>query len=414
MNDRWIEILRNYRWHRGVAPSRRSARRLRSLALAVSIASSAIGCGGQGEGSSSDAGSQTETKGDAQELTLGDPAVFGPYVVGHVGLMLNDGERDRALPVEAWYPVDVSALGPSAVADFEQGEHGTTLEALLAEAPTCTTQGTRARAGGSLARAKLPLLVMSHCHGCVRWWMFSVAEHLASQGFAVIAVDHVGNTMFDAIAGEILPLGKATLATRIADVRFVLDRALAADPAFPAALAAAIDAERVGLIGHSFGAVTVGGVAQVDPRIRAVAALGAPVDNPLLPGVDAAALKLPTLMALLVEDNSIGTLGNDFLLANFDELPGPGWLMQIADAGHFSLTDIAWLRPELSAGCGAATSMTTQKPMVYPAPVEVREVVATALAAFFRATLNGEESAAAWMAQPPALPRVSWKHKPAP
>jgi len=331
--------------------------------------------------------------------------------VGHVGLVLQDATRSRSLPVQAWMPVEVSALGPDGVSSFESGDRRATLEALLAEAPTCTTQGTRARAGGTLARAKLPLIVMSHCHGCVRWWMFSVAEHLASHGFAVLAVDHTGNTLFDAIAGTMLPLNKETLATRIADVRFVLDRVLAADPAFPAALAAAIDPAQVGLIGHSFGAVTVGGVAQVDTRVRAVAALGAPIDNPLLPGVDAAAIQQPTLMVLLEEDNSIGMIGNDFLLANYDELSGPAWLMRIAEAGHFSLSDLAGLRPELSAGCGAATAMTTQKPMVYPPPSEIRAVVATGLAAFFRAELVHEPVALDWLAKPPALPRVTWSHK---
>ena len=391
---------------------RRSPRRGTALAWCLALALASAGCGAAADAGGAVSGADVTD--DASEPALGDPGDFGPYAIGHVGLTLLDTSRNRSLPVEAWMPVQVSALGPDDVADFETGARRATLEALLAEAATCTTQGTRARPGGTLARARLPLIVMSHCHGCVRWWMFSVAEHLASQGFAVIGVDHTGNTVFDAVAGSMLPLNKDTLATRIADVRFVLDRVLAADPAFPAPLTAAIDAAHIGLIGHSFGAVTVGGVAQVDDRVRAVAALGAPMDNPLLPGVDAAAIHQPTLMALLVEDNSIGSIGNDFLQANYDELPGPAWLMRVADAGHFSLSDIAGLRPELSAGCGTATAMTTQKPMRYPAPSEIRAVIGTALAAFFRAHLNGEAAAAAWLAAPPTLPRVSWSQKPAP
>lgn len=384
-----------------------SLRRLGAAAMALAALAAWPACGGDADGGgdavASDAAADTELQ------AAGDPGTFGPNAVGHLRVEATDAARGRTLPVELWYPTRISAVGPASVQDFEPGAHAAALATLLAEAPTCTTAGTRARAGGERIGESLPLVVFSHCHGCVRWWTFSLAEHLASQGFVVAAVDHVGNTVFDTLAGNPLPLGPKTLTTREQDLLFVVDRILAGDAAFPAEIVGAIDAERVGALGHSFGAVSVGRLATLEPRIRAVAALGAPMQNPLLPGVDVPALKQPQLYLLLSEDNSIGTIGNDFIRSNYHSATAPAWFVEVADAGHWSISDIAGMTDAFAPGCGAGKRMGDGSSFAYPPPAAIHAAIAPWIAAFFRARLQQDPTAIAWIAAPPTLPRLIWK-----
>lgn len=336
------------------------------------------------------------------------PDAAGPWAAGHTTIVLAGGPDGRDLPLSLWWPTPSSAAAPEAVSAMETGPHAATLATLLPSAPTaCVASGTDARAGGPLARSKMPLLLLSHCHGCVRWWMHSTAAALAQHGFAVAAVDHVGNTLWEQLQGKAAPLSPATLARREADLRFVLARIEASDPALPAGFAAAVDVQALGALGHSFGAVTVGRLATVEPRVKAVAALGAPMENPLLPGVVVHDLAPPLLMALLEEDNSIGAYGNTLLEENFATAPGPAWLLRVADAGHFSVTDIAGLSKHSLAGCGEAKRMTTLQPFAYPDPAAVRAKLRPWLVAFFVAHVVGDARAKAWLAAPPAQPGIA-------
>ena len=135
-----------------------------------------------------------------------------------------------------------------------------------------------------------PVIAFSHCHNCIRFSAMSIAERLASHGFVVVAPDHTGNTMFDPLP----TLDPTFLAVRAGDIRFVLDQVL--DPnasAVPASLRGRLDASRVGMLGHSFGGVTTGLVVQDDPRPKAGLSIAAPMENPLLAGVDLATIQKP-------------------------------------------------------------------------------------------------------------------------
>ena len=55
---------------------------------------------------------------------------------------------------------------------------------------------------------------------------------------------------------------------------------------------------------------------------------------------------------LAEEDNSILEVGNTFLRDNFDRAPPPVWRVDIADAGHWSVSDICGLTEKFIAGCG--------------------------------------------------------------
>ena len=112
--------------------------------------------------------------------------------------------------------------------------------------------------------------------------------------------------------------------------------------------------------------------------------LGAPADNPLLPGVDAAALTAPTTWLLLEEDNSIGEPGNMLIEGNFEAVSGPSRLVRFPDAGHWSVSDIVGMVAETMPGCGQGTRQDgSGEGFAYPEPAQARAttagVVATAL-----------------------------------
>ncbi|MEZ4367547.1 MAG: hypothetical protein R2939_14910 [Kofleriaceae bacterium] len=238
-----------------------------------------------------------------------------------------------------------------------------------------------------------PLVLLSHCHECTRLSQVSTARRLATHGFVVLAVEHTGNTLWNQLAGDGVELSEAFLAVRAADVIAVLDAAGDA----PLGLGATLDLARVGVVGHSYGAVTAGLVAQRDARIGAAAALAAPMENPLLPGVTVADLAVPLLFEVAVEDNSITELGNLFIRNNFEDAPGPAWKLELADAGHWSVSDLVGLVPAFAAGCGDGVRQTDETPFTYLAPTVGRAIAAATVTAFFAATLRSEPGAQAYL-----------------
>lgn len=341
----------------------------------------------------------------------------GPHPAGHVHLQLSDPQSGRSLPVTLWYPADPSAAaqasaGVSAATFLPEGPTRTALQTLLDAAPAgCTVpKVSSAPDAAPAATGGWPLVVFSHCHGCTRFSAHSLAVRLASHGIAVAAPDHVGNTRMEAQAGVTAPLNGTFLQVRGRDVRFVLDALLdAAGEALPAPLRGKLDPAKVGAMGHSFGSVTTGLVAQQDPRVRAAFCLAAPIDNPLLPGVHAAQVNVPIGFVLAREDNSISELGNQFLQQNYAEVPGPAWLIELVDAGHWSFTDVAGLVPAFAAGCGEGYRMSDGvTAFTYLDPQVARSLVARHAAAFFGLHLLGDASArtALEAAESPALETV--------
>jgi dienelactone hydrolase len=193
----------------------------------------------------------------------------------------------------------------------------------------CPSTATRADPAAQAADGPFPVVVFSHCSGCVRFSSVTASERLVSHGFVVLAADHAGDTLFDGLAGDPLPLSTATLQLRLSDQQALLD-ALEAPPSGAwAAVAELADLSRIGAMGHSFGSVTTGLLAQEDDRVRAALGVGAPMENPLLAGVEMENLDLPLLLVLLAEDNSITEVGNGLIRSNAAEPPGPAFLAEV-------------------------------------------------------------------------------------
>lgn len=140
------------------------------------------------------------------------------------------GEGARPLTTTVWYPAAASARQSEwTVAIFDAGYNARA--APLAEQPE-----------------RLPLVLLSHGTGGSAATLGWLAEHLASHGYLVAAVNHHGNT-----AAEPTPRLEAFLAwwDRPRDVTVLIDRLLA-DPRF----GPRIDAARIGVAGFSLGGYT--------------------------------------------------------------------------------------------------------------------------------------------------------------
>jgi dienelactone hydrolase len=331
----------------------------------------------------------------------GDPAppapdvsveVAGPYPVGTTRFVVEDTARGRTLPAQRWYPATEDARPEAeagfAVEAFEDEPNLTAYADLLAAAPAgCPSTQAHAAVDATAADGAFPLVLFSHCHECVRFSSFTVAERLASHGFVVIAVEHVDNALWDYLDDTGVPLDADFLPTRTADVRAALDAYLDGGAAPPA----------IGVMGHSFGSVTAGAVAQEDERVDAALGIAAPMDNPLIAGVSIEELAVPLGFLVAMEDNSITELGNTFIRDNFAMAGVPAWKAEVADAGHWSFSDMVAIAEPFVPGCGDAERQTNGDPFTYLPAADGRAVAAAWATAFFKATLLDDAGAEAYL-----------------
>jgi dienelactone hydrolase len=317
---------------------------------------------------------------------------LGSNSVGTTSWTFTDATRARDLTVQAFYPT-LAATADVAISELEPDPNRTTYAGLLATAPACPTQTLAVAVGADIAPGSFPVVLASHCHSCTRLSNATTAIRLASHGMIVLAVDHAGDLLWDHLAGSDAAIDGDELAVRAADVSATLDQLEAGS----AVVAASADLAHIGVLGHSFGAPTAALAAQSDSRIASVAALCAPIVNPLTPGVTLADVTQPVLYIVAIEDNSITELGNQLIRENYGSAAGPAWKIEVPDMGHFSVSDLDGLVDIFSAGCGSGIRQTDGTPFTYLDPETARGVAASFATAFFRATLADDAGARAYL-----------------
>jgi len=297
---------------------------------------------------------------------------------------------DLGRTAQVWYPT-TSPMADVAIETLEIEPLRSRYATLLAGVATpCPTRRLEVALDGDPEAGVFPLVLASHCHSCTRLSNATSAIRLASHGYIVISVDHAGDTLWDTLDGNEGGLTTEALAGRVADLQGILDR----ESGFPFD---SIDRTRVGVFGHSFGAVTAGRLAQLDDRVHAAAALAAPMENPFIPGVLASEIAEPVLFLVAQEDNSITEFGNNFIRTNFTNAPAAAWKLEVTDAGHWSVSNLTGLVPGFAAGCGMGRRQTDGEDFTYLDPATAREITASYLTAFFRATLDDDPGSRSYL-----------------
>jgi predicted dienelactone hydrolase len=152
------------------------------------------------------------------------------------------GESERNVGLRLWYPA-ADSKGNQAV----YRHRSTMADKSVYE----VVETGMALDGVAAAKGKFPLVVISHGFSGWSEQISRLAEHLASRGYVVAAIDHRDMT-FDSVPGFLLSFGKV-LSDRTLDQRQIIGKLV--DPAFAKtepALASA-DSSKLGLIGYSMG-----------------------------------------------------------------------------------------------------------------------------------------------------------------
>ncbi|MER0246909.1 alpha/beta hydrolase, partial [Streptomyces sp. HSW2009] len=324
-------------------------------------------------------------------ITLRLPAPSGPYPVGARVLHLVDpGRADpwrpgvrREVMATVWYPArggagrppvpQMTARAAASFADWAPRLHPGLLPATGVDWAGTLTHARRdapVRAG-----RRRPVLLYTPGGGEPRTLGTCLAEELASHGSIVVTIDHPGDASAVEFPDGTLresefrgdpradpELFAAVIAVRIADVRFVLDRLLAAADgtapragrrALPRGLARAIDPHRVGVYGHSAGGTTAAQALYDDRRIAAAVNLEGHLSHPGTPAGHPGPL-FP--VAAYGVDRPLLLVGTDgFRDAEYERSwsamlahpRGRTTWRQLSAAHHATLTDHAALAPQL-------------------------------------------------------------------
>lgn len=197
------------------------------------------------------------------------PDALGSFAVGHASFTVADDARDdRSLLVDVWYPVDDGDAQDSPLTEYLLLDPiGLPSEVAVDGLPVS-------------ARAAQTLLIFSHGYQSIHIQSFGLMEDLASHGFIVVSPEHTGNAQaspddsFDDAA-----------ANRVPDVSFLIDAMFARNRDPGDAFYDRIDEEAVGVVGHSFGAMTAIGTAagwagaDPDSRVTAIVPISAVIDG---------------------------------------------------------------------------------------------------------------------------------------
>ncbi|MFJ9695547.1 alpha/beta hydrolase family protein [Kitasatospora sp. NPDC101183] len=284
-----------------------SGTRGRAVAAVVLAAAVALGAAGAPGAMAASQGPAPVASRAATQARAALPAPTGPYAVGTTSVHLVDRDREdpwkpgrsRELMISFWYPTGRHAIGedrapymtPDAAAHF--GSAGSVVQSNIGFEPDRTDWAgvrTHARADApALPGRARPVVLYSAGLGDPRTWGTGLVEDLASRGYVVVTVDHTWEASEVSLpngelATSVMPglfaapdldagaLLRKMIATRVDDTRFVLDELphlKYSRTQLPPGLGAAMDLDRIGMVGHSGGGSTALQAMHDDPRIAA-------------------------------------------------------------------------------------------------------------------------------------------------
>lgn len=257
-----------------------------------------------------------------------DPRAAGPFAPGHrivtytKDSVVSPG-TPRVLETSIWYPAPPGS-GPISAASG--GVDGAALDP----------------SGGPY-----PLVLFSHGSCGVPRQSKFLTPLLASHGFIVVAPPHPGNTFAEFPDCQSGPALLAALSERPQDIVFALEQILAADQDPGSFFFGAIDEDRIGMSGHSFGGLTTYLVAAIEPRIDAAVAM-APA------ALADSMLAVPSLTILGALDSVVS---NPAARDAYARSSAPKWLVEIQNTGHFAFSDFCFP----TSDCNPPVTLTSEE-----------------------------------------------------
>ena len=178
-------------------------------------------------------------------MTAYNPFQRGPHPVGTRQFEWTDTKRDCSMPVDIWYP---------ATSEYQGQDLDPNIQDKFEIVPGLGASSQQAVKDARAKSDPSPLIIFSHGFGGERRQSTFFYCHLASHGYVVAAMDHVGNTTANLISGE-AAAGEAAVIERFidsrpADASFVIDQMLAGKSGLQ------VIEDQVGMSGHSFGGWT--------------------------------------------------------------------------------------------------------------------------------------------------------------
>jgi len=264
-----------------------------------------------------------------------DPFARGPYPAGVRTIEAVDTTRNRVFPCEIWCPAALEYSGRDLAPETQD-------EFTVPPRPPhrqMSVRDARARSGC------WPLIVFSHPSYFHRRSATYLCTHLASHGYVVAALDHS-----EVVAPELAWREGATeeetkaridgvISSRVPDIRLLLERLLEAAPFDPDV---ALDADRVGIVGHSAGGWTALATPDYESRVRAIVALApAGASNPR-PGILPMKLSfewkrdVPTLL-LAAENDTAVPLADMYEI--YERIPATKRMVILRRADHAHFMD---------------------------------------------------------------------------
>jgi predicted dienelactone hydrolase len=272
-----------------------------------------------------------------------DPSKPGPFAVGVRTVDYVDASRTqpdggpRRLVTEIWYPAGESARGkPGATYDLlSLATDAQRAQLAGMQVPILHTFGVR-DAAPRTDRGPFPLVIFSHGQGGVRWQSTYYTVLLASHGYVVVSPDHPGDTLADALQGQLAnPL--EGLENRPLDASFLIDTFLSLPPSDP--LAGLIDPEQIGITGHSFGALTSLRTPIRDQRIRALVAQAPPsTDIDFAGQLPSFTISVPALIEASHNDQTLPW--DPHVSTTWARLHAPRFLLDLVHGGHYTFSDL--------------------------------------------------------------------------
>ena len=311
--------------------------------------------------------------GPAPVASAAAPVPTGPGRVGTVAMRLVDTTRNdpfvasgakRELMVRFWYPVLSDACTP---ADYASPKVWTYLAHMSGFLPAVKTNSC---ADAPVAPGVHPVIVFSHGLTGMLTDATFLFEELASRGYVVVSIAHTHeSTAVEFPDGRLITsafgsyLAPQTLradadslplirATRLADVKFVLNELWRVDTTLGGPFHNHLDLARIGVMGHSLGGEVALSALQHESRIRAAVWIDGVIFDESAAGTTKPVLLLAAGREQWSQDEC----------RLWDHLRGIRLAVNLRGAEHLTPSDAVWLGraiPAMAVAVGAAGSPRT-------------------------------------------------------